>query len=371
MRRTGQRIVTGGAVALSVMAVPAVAFAEDLGRAIDGLSTSNVFVSDFSSNAPSGLESAYSGTNVAVVFLGDSTNTTADAQQILANSNYETVIVSVNGQVFGAASKVPGAADNVSAYLNENGAQALVTDASAVTSMATTTTTTETGSGPLEGDSGALGTIGTIGGILVAVIALVAVGAFVLRKLTKNNRNEKVSTGDNDELSSNLTSIEYYTSLSADFAEQVAALRSLVKRHQDKGLYDGAGSLAKLDKRLSDFFERLKVKGTDDQRQTAAIKYADLLKKVIYIMDEHHYMDVVLHPELWNNADVRKQNSLAAVNAVDEQVLDNIRQLNDSQNLDFNVTMQALLTNSDDLSGLEELMVRDDTQGYHNSVGGF
>ena len=77
-------------------------------------------------------------------------------------------------------------------------------------------------------------------------------------------------------------------------------------------------------------------------------------------------LDVSLHPELWNNAEVRKQNSLDCVSAVDGQILDNIRQLNDSQDLEFNITMQALLSNSDDMDEIEELLFKDDSSGYRD-----
>lgn len=346
--------VASAGVLSTFLTVPA--FADDIGYIVNDLESSNISVSS-SSVVPVGLNSTYDGTNIAVVFVDSSTNLSQDAQMILQQTDFQTVIVS-NGNSFGAASDTSGAGANIATFLNQNGADALVSEFDQINTMSSTYTTTETGVNVPSGSFGISVASGV--GIGLGVLALIAVGFVVFRKVFNKKDNKGTAK---------IVSEDYFSNVSEKLGKEVSAMRELIEKHQEKGLTMSAEKLVSLDKRLGDLFTRLEKKGTNEQVSMAAVKYQDLLKKVIYIMDEGHYIDVALNPELWNKPELRKQNSLDCVDAVDKQILENIKQLNDSQDLEFNITMQALLSNSDDMDEIEELLFKNDDSNKHRTFG--
>lgn len=352
-----------GIVAVSV-AVPA--FAESTQTIVEGLQNSNVYTSYGVDKVPTGLNSTYQNSNIAVVFLDESgINTKQKANEVLqtlsqTDANVETVIVSVNGRSFGVASD-NGDAAAMETLLNTNGPEALVSQSAQIQEMsAGTIASTETGTNTPGVDAGmSLGAgIGLGAGVLIAGLII----AVVLKSLFKGEKRNTVSIGGNGTpvSSAKLRPQEYFTKISSDLGKRVTELRVLTDKHERAGMRDSAIVLLKVDERLGELFYRLKKKGTNDQMMTASVTYEDLLKKLVYIMDEDHYMDVVANPDLWNNPAVKKEQSLDAVQAVEEQIVKNIKRLNDSQELDFTITIQALTAGSNDLGTIDEVLFGDD-----------
>ena len=364
-RMTTAILGTGTFIALSGFVLSTPALADNTTQIINGLSNQNVYTSFDAQNIPQNLSQTYAGSEIAVVFLNESgVNTSQIASQVLqgvneTGSNYDTVIVSVNGGSFGVAS-INGNSVQIAEHLNTNGAESLITDASLIQEMSQTgTTITGTEANPVSGSYDSGMNVGAGIGIGLGVVVLLTAGVLLFRKFFSNKEK-------NDKPVKEIKPEEYFNNISQKLGGEIIRLRNLISLHENNDLKHSADALRNVDRRLGDLFSRLSRKGTTDQVNMAAVKYQDLLKKIIYIMDEDHYMDVSLHPELWNNAEVRKQDSLECVNAVDAQILDNIRQLNDSQDLEFNITMQALLSNSDDMDEIEELLFKDDSSGYGN-----
>jgi len=353
-------------VSIPFFVLSAPAFADTTQQIIDGLSNSNVYTGFQASNVPDGVQAEYNGSNIAVVFVNDSgINTSQVAEQVLggleqSGSTIDTVIVSVNGSSFGVSSQT-GDSVAIATFLNENGANSLVSNSTDIKSMSTgMITSTETN--PQTGvDSAGVGLIGGAGIVLGAAL-LITVSVLFIKKILTRETNIKEPK--------KILAEDYFMNISKDLGAEVSNLRELIVKHREKGLSDGAEKLIRVDKRLGELFVRLSRKGTTEQISIAAVKYQDLLKKIIFIMNEDHYMDIVLNPELWNRSDERKQNSLEAVEAVDEQILDNIRQLNDSQDLEFNITLRALMTNGNNMNEIEELLFKnDDMDNDYRSFG--
>lgn len=374
MKRNTARVIAGSAgfSALSLGFV-ASASADSTSQIVNGLKSSNIYTSpgvSFSSD----VKSSYSGSNIAIVYnQAEGTNATQTANEIAAglksdgNTNFDTVIV-YSGSSFGAASTT-GNASKISETLNGKGTgvEALITESSTVknySNVLTSSTETNTSSAGLGAGQVLLGGAG----ILLGVAILLSAGFAVFRSISKKNNKNVHSI---DSLSSDVDDIvaeDYFNNISQELGAEVHELRELIKKHRKNGLDDGVKALMKVDDRLGDLFTRLSRKGTNEQMSIAAVKYHDLLKKIIFIMNEDHYMDVVLNPELWNRAEMRKQSSLEAVEAVDKQILNNIKQLNDSQDLDFNITLRALMTDSDNMSEIEEMLFKNDVDD-HKSFG--
>lgn len=368
MMKNRVRVGVGAGIGIVAVSVAVPAFAESTQTIVEGLQNSNVYTSYGVDKVPTGLNSAYQNSNIAVVFLDESgINTKQKANEVLqalsqTDANVETVIVSVNGRSFGVASD-NGEAAAMETLLNTEGEEALVSQASTIQEMASGTgliTSTETGTNTPGVDSGMslVAGIGLGAGVLIAGLIV----AVVLKSLFKGKKRSTVSIGGNGTpvSSAKLRPQEYFNKISSDLGKRVAELRVLTGKHERAGMQDSAIVLLKVDERLGELFYRLKKKGTNDQLMTASVTYEDLLKKLLYIMDEDHYMDVVAHPDLWNNPAVKKEQSLDAVQAVEEQIVKNIKRLNDSQELDFTITIQALTAGNNDLGTIDEMLFGDD-----------
>lgn len=366
MMKNRVRAGVGAGIGIVAMSVAVPAFAESTQTIVEGLQNSHVYTSYGVDKVPTGLNSAYQNSNIAVVFLDASeSNTKQKAHEVLqsltqSDSSIDTVIVSANGRSFGVASH-NGDAAAIETLLNTEGAEALVSQSTEIKTMsAGTIASTETGTNTPGSDAGmSLGAgIGLGAGVLIAGLII----AVVLKSLFKGEKRSVVSIGGNGTpvSSAKLRPQEYFTKISSDLGKRVAELRVLTGKHEQAGMRDSARALLRVDERLGELFYRLKKKGTNDQMMTASVTYEDLLKKLVYIMNEDHYMDVVKNPDLWNNADVKKEQSLDAVQAVEEQIVKNIKRLNDSQELDFTITIQALTAGNKDLGAIDEVLFGDD-----------
>ena len=101
--------------------------------------------------------------------------------------------------------------------------------------------------------------------------------------------------------------------------------------------------------RTGQLFERLTGKGTAQQVRMAESRYADILAKVTRLNAPEYLGDILAHPELWENADQRLVTVRSVLDGVVNQIITNIRQVNTSTDLDFQVAKAAL-----DALGAEE-----------------
>lgn len=91
-----------------------------------------------------------------------------------------------------------------------------------------------------------------------------------------------------------------------------------------------------------ELFGRLSTQTDQQSARIAAVRYVDTLTKLNTALGKSYYLDIEAHPELWSNPDERMEAVEAAVNATGEELLRNIRQLNSSRDLVYELSIEAL-----------------------------
>ncbi len=94
---------------------------------------------------------------------------------------------------------------------------------------------------------------------------------------------------------------------------------------------------------VTQLFERLAGKGSEDQRRLAEIEYGDKLAKLTAALDRQYLLDILIHPNLWDDPDERVSEVRDAVVAVAEQLVQNIKQVNAQRALHFQVSLDSLI----------------------------
>ncbi len=109
-----------------------------------------------------------------------------------------------------------------------------------------------------------------------------------------------------------------------------------------------------------ELFRRLQAKGTEQQTRLAKTRYADILGKLTMIVGPDYLKDVIDHPELWHHPEQRVSEVAAAIDDVERQLLENIRQTNAAADLDFQVALSTLaqITADDEFTHLYAATVR-------------
>lgn len=131
------------------------------------------------------------------------------------------------------------------------------------------------------------------------------------------------------------------------FHDQLKIFKSLINVHQDNKMKKTASKMTQIVRSIDNLFERLEKRGTDEDLTMASVKYAYILEKLSFTLGEDTYLDVVKNPGLWNNSEKKIQDSEKALNEVHRQIVENIKQVNDSNELDFRVALDALLSVSE------------------------
>ncbi|GAA1975702.1 hypothetical protein [Microbacterium pumilum] len=114
---------------------------------------------------------------------------------------------------------------------------------------------------------------------------------------------------------------------------------------------------------VTQLFERLAGKGSEDQRQLAEIEYGDKLAKLLAAADRHYLLDILIHPNLWDDPDERVSEVRDAVVAVSEQLVDNIKQVNAQRALHFQVSLDSLIGRRKELRDWDRAFRRADDDG--------
>lgn len=139
------------------------------------------------------------------------------------------------------------------------------------------------------------------------------------------------------------------------FHDQLKVFKDLINLHQDNGMKKTASKMTQIVRSIDALFERLNKKGTNEQLIMASVKYAYILEKLSFALGEDTYLDVVNNPGLWNDAEKKVKDSERALNEVHKQIVENIKQLNDRNELDFRVALDALLSVSEKEYAFEEV----------------
>lgn len=104
---------------------------------------------------------------------------------------------------------------------------------------------------------------------------------------------------------------------------------------------DRSGGLRSLLEHLSDLFARAQH-GPEQQRRLLVSRYAETLTKLASLLSEDYYGDLLSKPGYWSDPEQRIAQVLGAVDAVDREVIENIRQLSESRDIEFRVALESL-----------------------------
>jgi len=132
----------------------------------------------------------------------------------------------------------------------------------------------------------------------------------------------------------------------AALTQKLGELRPLYAVHAAGG-DEHAATLVRLIDSLrsetSELFTRLKAKSDKSERERAEGEYEDKLSKLTAALDRSYLLDVMSNPRLWDDSAQRVRDVIRAAEAVDAQLLENIRQVNARQGLVFQARIDGLI----------------------------
>lgn len=104
---------------------------------------------------------------------------------------------------------------------------------------------------------------------------------------------------------------------------------------------DRSGRLRPLLGHLSDLFERAQ-QGPEQQQRLLVSRYAATLAKLVSLLSEDYYGDLLRNPGYWSDPELRIAQVLGAIDAVDQEVVENVRRLSESRDIEFRVALESL-----------------------------
>ena len=94
---------------------------------------------------------------------------------------------------------------------------------------------------------------------------------------------------------------------------------------------------------VSELFVRVHKRGSEQQLRLLQSKYKDTLSKLRKALNDDYYGDIVNNPQYWSNPEGRLAEVSLAIDSVDQQAVENIRQVNESRDLEFKVALDSLI----------------------------
>lgn len=187
-----------------------------------------------------------------------------------------------------------------------------------------------------DGGSGGIGGGAVVLGIAVAV-AVIAAGAVAL--VVGMRRRAR---GSREIAASRKLEHEVETALNGPDGEAVA--EAIERLHARAAAYpDISARLSGLAQHLSELFVRARKRGSDQQIRLLQAQYKDTLAKLHKALADDYYGDILANPQYWSGPETRLDEVRRAVDAVDVQAVENIRQVNESRDLDFKVALDSLI----------------------------
>lgn len=184
------------------------------------------------------------------------------------------------------------------------------------------------------------GAPGIGGGIAVAAIAAAlvaaAIGGAVLLLVRRGRRGAAKRVEGSRRLQKELAG-----ALHGDSGELIR--ESIERLHERAQAYPDIGSaIEQLARHVSELFIRVRKRGADQQARLLQSQYRDTLAKLLKALDDDYYGDILRNPQYWSSTEQRLAEVRGAVAAVDQEAVENIRQVNESRDLEFKVALDSL-----------------------------
>lgn len=139
---------------------------------------------------------------------------------------------------------------------------------------------------------------------------------------------------------------EYKASQRESYQALVSALKGVTRENGDFHIY---GYLKALTEKLTTLEEKVFEEANRHQTNLIYAKYIPLLRKVVEIASSKYYGDFVRNPEHWDHPQKMREQVEAAVKAVVEEVAEDIRRVNSSRELNFQVSVESIIGSSMEL----------------------
>lgn len=188
-----------------------------------------------------------------------------------------------------------------------------------------------------------------------AGVAVAATAGFRRR----DRRTRRVSAGPSTSHPASPLSAAMRSSLA-----QLEGLRGQYVPHAAAGNRAAASIIRSLDSlqtNMPELFVRLSAKTQTAERRRADAEYLDALAKLTSALGRGYLLDIITNPHYWDAPEQLAQRVQAAVEAIDAQVLGNIRQVNAQHSLRFEVSLDGLRGSQGE---------RDDWQRRFNDAAG-
>lgn len=339
----------GSGVLLTATAVPAQAV-DFVSESITALAAKNVFIdSSATMSYANEISAAFSASPIAVVALPSMSTSTFSAsdlaKQILAGTNgkYKTVIVMVDSSrdSFGVASN-GGDSALIAKTLNEankgDGGEAILqTNLKVIkaASSAQTSTSTQADSAPVNNN------VVAYGGTSIAIAVLLGAAVFALSKNKRKVKKKALSASVREQI----------TALPEDLRKVSNEFLEITQLHELNGSNSIlAPQLQKIFTNFTELFARIERKGTEQQSRMASVQYIDTFTKLNSALGKDYYLDILRHPDLWENAQQRLKEVETAVSATSSEIITNIKQVNASKDLEFKVALESLSKSINEIS---------------------
>lgn len=114
-------------------------------------------------------------------------------------------------------------------------------------------------------------------------------------------------------------------------------------RERAQAYPDLSGWLSQLSQHIAELFIRVRKRGTDQQVRLLQAQYRDTLAKLLKALEDDYYGDILRNPQYWSGPEERLAEVRRAVEAVDQEAVENIKQVNESRDLEFKVALDSLI----------------------------
>lgn len=130
---------------------------------------------------------------------------------------------------------------------------------------------------------------------------------------------------------------------------QVLRLRKIAQLHA-KAETSVSDLISSILLNSNELFQRINAKLESQAHRLAAVNYTDTLKKLNRALDADYYLDIKKNPRLWDGPEERLAAVEKAVDATEKQLVRNIRQVNASQDIDYEISLESLTNSMDSIS---------------------
>lgn len=177
------------------------------------------------------------------------------------------------------------------------------------------------------------GGTGLVIGVVAVALAVVVVGGLLV--LVRARRRSRGVAG------SRRMERELRAALLGENGEQV---RESIDALRERAAVDPAlgPRIVALADHVAELMVRARRRGSEQQTRLLQAQYKDTLAKLLKALGDDYYGDILRNPRFWNDADRRLEEVREAVRSVDVQAVENIRQVNESRDIEFQVALDAL-----------------------------